>query len=357
MSTLGEYLSQLDAIHGVSGDEARVAAYMKEKLLPLSDECYADPLGNHVFVKRGTHPALKLMLAAHMDEIGFIIHYIDELGYAFITPVGIHDSRMVINQILNVQTKNGPVKAITGGKPAHIVSVEEASRPIPIEQIHLDFGTASLAETLELGVRVGDYVAFDRHGQFLNGGKLFTGKAVDDRAGCALLIEVMRRLQERQLVPTIYAVATVQEEIGIRGAGPAAYGIQPDIGLAIDVTLAGGTPGVEAKKLPIQMGKGPAIKFFDWSLKTFNGNAVPKRLTDRLVETAEQKGIPYQSEVLLHGATDGSKISLSAGGVVTGGISIPSRYIHSATGCIHMDDLEHAVQLVVAFIESVTEPL
>lgn len=262
---------------------------------------------------------------------------------------------MAINQILTIQTEKGYVKGITGAKPAHIVSAEEAQKSIPIDQLHVDLGTSSKEETLKLGVKEGDYVTFDRNGQYLNGGKVFTGKAVDDRAGCAVLIEVMNRLKKKDLVPTVYAVATVQEEIGIRGAGPSTFGIQPDIALAIDVTFAGGTPGIEPKQLPIQLGKGPAIKFFDWSLRTFNGNAVPKVLTKKLIEVAEKKSIPYQHEILLHGATDAAKISLSGKGVLTGGVVLPSRYIHSATGCVHMDDLENAVRLITEFVENVTK--
>lgn len=356
MDSLKNLLVQLDAIPGVSGDEERVAAFIKEQLTPFSDEHYSDSLGNQFFVRRGSNPDLKLMLAAHMDEIGFIVHHIDDQGYVYLVPVGMHDSRMVINQVLTIYTDKGPVKGITGGKPAHIVTPEEAQKAIPLGQLHLDLGTSGKEETVALGVKVGDYVAFEREGMFLNGGKVFTGKAVDDRSGCAVLIEVMKRLADKEIVPTVYGVATVQEEVGIRGAGPAAFGIQPDVALAIDVTLAGGTPGIEAKQIPIQFGKGAAIKFYDWAPQSaFIGNAVPKRLTRKLVEVAERHQIPYQREVLLNGATDGWAISLSGKGVLTGCISIPSRYIHSATGCVHLDDVENAVQLIVAFVESFTE--
>lgn len=351
MSSLFENLMTLDSIHGVSGNEGLVAAYMKEKLLPITDDYYSDSLGNQVFIKKGTHPHLKLMLAAHMDEIGFIVHHIDEKGFVYIVPVGIHDNRMAINQVLAIQTEKGIVKGITGAKPAHTLSPEEIQKAIPIDQIHIDVGTFSREETEKLGIKVGDYVAFDRLGQCLNG-KVFTGKAVDNRAGCAVLIEVMSLLSKKFIEPTVYAVTTVQEEIGIRGAGPVAYSIQPDIALVIDVTLAGGTPGIEDKQLPIKLGEGPAIKFFDWSLNTFNGIAVPKELTKKFEEIAERENIPYQREVLLHAATDAAKISLSARGILTGGISIPSRYIHSATGCVHMNDLKNTVHLIIKCVEN-----
>ncbi|MCM3764656.1 M42 family metallopeptidase [Neobacillus niacini] len=351
MESLKRLMLELDQIFGVSGDEGRVAAYIKEELSGKADDFFEDPLGGQYYIKKGSNPDLKVMLAAHMDEIGFIVTHIDEKGFVYFGPVGFHDSRMVIDQVLTIDTFKGFVNGVTGSKPAHIVSAEEEKKAIPIEKLHLDVGTDSYNETLELGVRVGDYITFDRKGQYLNNGKFFTGKAVDNRAGCAVMVEVMKRLANKQIVPTVYGVATAQEEVGIRGAGPAGFIVQPDIALAIDVTLAGGTPGIEDKDLRVQLGKGTAIVIYD------GGLAVPKKLSKKLIEVAEKENIPYQREVLLKGATDGKAISLSGKGVVTGGVSIPSRYIHSAVGMIHLDDLENSVQLIVSFIENLTDKL
>lgn len=351
MDSLTQYLIDLDAIHGVSGDEERVAAYMKEQIIPFAQEHFEDPLGNHYFVKKGTDPDFKLMLAAHMDEIGFIVSHIDEKGFVYFLPVGYHDSRMVINQVLTIQTETGIVRGITGGKPAHVVTNEEAQKAIPLDRLHLDLGTSSRAETLALGVQVGDYITFDRVGQLLNGTKVFSGKSVDNRSGCAVLIEVMKRLADKQIAPTVYGVASVQEEVGLRGAGPAAYAVQPDIGLAIDVIFAGGTPGMDERISPVILGAGPAIMMYDWTPSNGHGNNVPKKLTRKLIQTAEKNAIPYQREVVLNGGTDAWAMSLAGKGALSGCISLPSRYIHSATGIVHMDDLEQAVQLIVAFVE------
>ena len=351
MTELKNLLLELDQLIGVSGDETLVAHYIKEQLAGKVDEHSEDALGNQFFVKKGTNPNLKVMLAAHMDEIGFVVTHIDEKGFIYIGPIGFHDSRMVISQILEIHTDKGIVKGITGSKPAHIVSAEEEKKAILIEDMHVDVGTSSYEETQALGVHVGDYVTFDRKGQYLNGGKVFTGKAVDDRAGCAVLIEVMNRLADKEIVPTVYGVATVQEEVGIRGAGPAGFTVQPDIALAIDVTLSGGTPGLEQKQLPVIMGKGTAITFYD------GGLAVPKKLAKHLVKVAEENNIPYQRDVLTKGATDGKAISLSGQGVLTGNVSVPSRYIHSGVGCVHLDDVEHSVNLIVKFIEDLNNRL
>ncbi|MGE5702052.1 MAG: M42 family metallopeptidase [Clostridia bacterium] len=357
MPSLKELMVQLDAIHGVSGDEERVAAYMTEQIAPYVDEHYADALGNRIFVKKGTHPELKLMLSAHMDEIGFIVRHIDDKGFVWFFPVGYHDPRMVLNQVLVIQTEKGPIKGLTGGKPAHIVTPEEAKQSIPIEELYLDMGTGSRAETLALGVQVGDYITFDRPGQFLNGGKIFTGKSVDDRSACAVLVEVMKRLADKQIVPTVYAVASVQEEVGLRGAGPAAFAIEPDVALALDVTFSGGTPGMDEKVSDIVLGGGPAFVYYDWTPSTGHGNNVPKKLTRKLVEVAEAANIPYQREVVINGGTDAWSISLAGKGTVTGIVSIPSRYIHSAISCVHVDDMEMTVRFLVAFVEQLHEKL
>jgi putative aminopeptidase FrvX len=344
-------MEELDAIVGVSGDEEKVAEYIVEQLSPAYPDYTKDDLGNHYFVKKGKKQNLSLMLAAHMDEIGFVVKHIDDKGFVFIGPVGYHDSRMVISQKLVIHTDKGPVYGVTGSKPAHIVSAEESKKAIPLEAIHIDVGTFSNQETKDLGVEIGDYVTFDSKGKFLNGGEVFTGKAVDDRAGCAILVEVMKRLAEKDIQPTVYGVATVQEEVGIRGAGPAGFNVQPSIALSIDVTLSGGTPGIEEKEIPVKLGSGASILFYD------GGLAVPKKVAKRLVKVAEAREIAYQRDVLFNGATDGKAISLSGKGVLTGTVSVPSRYIHSAIGCVHLGDMENVVQLIVAFIEDLEESL
>lgn len=215
---LPQLLAELDTIPGVSGAEEEVAEFVKGELDGYYDQLQKDALGNHFFTKEGANPQLDLMLSAHMDEVGFVIHHVDEKGFGHFTPVGLHDDRTLANQVLTVHTQKGPVQGLTGGKPAHIVSKEEAEKAPPISEVYLDLGTASREETEALGVRVGDYVTFERPAQLLNGGRLFTGKAVDDRAGVAVLIEVMKRLKDVDVEANVHAVATVQEEVGIRGA-------------------------------------------------------------------------------------------------------------------------------------------
>lgn len=352
MDSISELLYELDNIPGVSGDEELVAAYIIDKIKPYVDELYEDALGNRVFVRKGNNPEYSIMIAAHMDEIGYIINYIDDAGFISFLPVGIHDPRMSVNQVMNIKTAKGLVTGVAGSKPSHLVPAEEAMKTIPIEDLFIDVGTSSREETESLGIAIGDFVTVSKEGQFLNNGTVYTGKSIDNRSGCAVMIQVMKELHGQDISPTIYAVATIQEEIGIRGSGPAAYALQPDIALGLDVTFAGGTPNISEKTIPLKMGKGPAIKYFDWSLKTFNGNAVPKKLTRKLVAVAEKSNIPYQREVMVGGATDASKMSLAGKGILTGGLSIPMRYMHSSIGTVNMQDVKDTVSLLKAFIET-----
>jgi putative aminopeptidase FrvX len=351
-ANLPELLGRLDAVSGVSGDESAVADLIAAELAGHHDRHESDALGNHFFVRTGADGAPTVMLCAHMDELGFIVQYVEDEGFLRIAPIGSHDDRMVIDQDLRIHGRKGPVDGVTGAKPAHVVTREEAKQAISLDEMFVDLGTSSRAETEALGVGVGDVVTFAREAGMLNGTRVFTGKAVDDRSGCAVMIEAMRRLSAGGGA-TVWATAAVQEEVGIRGAGPAAARIVPDVALAIDVTLCGDTPGIEFSRLPIRLGKGPAIKYFDWAPSIGYGSAVPRRLTNRLEQVAESAGVDYQREVLLGGATDAWGIALSGTGVLTGCISIPSRYIHSAVGCVHLDDIEGAIQLIVAFIEDV----
>jgi putative aminopeptidase FrvX len=354
---LQQLLDRFDAIPGVSGDERQVAEAIADELDGAVDTHESDALGNHYFLKRGDEGAPTVMLCAHMDELGFVVQHVEDGGFVRVAPVGYHDDRMVVDQHLLLHGENGPVRGVVGAKPAHILEEEERRKVIPIAELAVDLGTSSRAETEQLGIRVGQFATFAREGGVLNGTRVFTGKAVDDRAGCAVMVEVMKRLAESPVSAGVCAVAAVQEEVGIRGAGPAGFRVSPDVALAIDVTLCGDTPGVEFGRVPIRLGAGPAIKYFDWAPAMLIGSAVPRRLTERLEQAADQIGLSYQREVLMGGATDAWAIALSGGGVLTGCVSLPSRYIHSAVGCVHLDDLEGAVSLILSFLRGVTEPI
>lgn len=351
--TMLETLKHLDNTFGVSGNEEEVAIALQEEMEGLYDEHIEDPLGNQIFIKYGKNRDRKIVLSAHMDEIGFIVNYIEDNGLARFLPVGYHDDRTAVNQDMVVMTDSGKrVYGVTGSKPAHIMTAEDHEKVIKIEDLFVDFGTSSREETLALGVQVGDYMGFAREGFVLNNGKFYTGKSVDDRAGCAVIVEVLKRLQGVDLKPTICMVGSTMEEVGIRAGGPIATRLKPELFLAIDVTLTGGTPGVEMCKCSQEMGAGPGIKYYDWDpILGATGSNVPRKLTRKIIQTAEKHEIPYQREVMTGGGTDAWSAAMADTGVLAGGVCIPQRYMHTAVGTVHMDDMEHTVNLLVNLIK------
>lgn len=353
-NTLLKSLYNLDNTFGVSGDEEEVAEVLRAEMEGLYDTYEEDALGSQYFIKEGKNKGKRVLISAHMDEIGYIINYIEDNGLARFLPVGYHDDRTAVNQDMVIKTGTGKkVYGVTGSKPAHIMTAEDHEKVIKIEELYLDLGTESREETLALGVQPGDYVGFNREGYILNGGKYYTGKALDDRAGCAVMVEVLRRLKGKDIEPTICMVGSVMEEVGIRSGGPMVNRFDPELMLALDVTLTGGTPGVEERQCSQLMGCGPGIKFYDWDpILGATGNNVPRKLTRRLIDTAENHGIPFQREVMTGGGTDAWSASMAGKGVLAGGVCIPQRYLHTAVGTVNLEDLEYTVDLVVKFLEN-----
>ncbi len=352
-TSLVKTLARLDQVPGVSGYEEGVAAALKAEMDGLYDQCFDDPVGNIYFLRQGKAD-FTLMLTAHMDELGLMVSYIEANGFLRFVGVGFHSDRNLISQRLIVHSQGGDYLGITGSKPAHLLNAEEKARTIPCADLFIDVGATSREEAEAWGIRIGDTVTFDTQGGLLNNTRTFYGRAVDDRAGCAVLVEVLRRLAAKGFDRfSVCAVGTVQEEVGIRGAGVAGHKVAPDQAIAVDVGLAGGTPATLDKDLPLMLGQGPAVKIFDWSPAVASrGSAVPAALTRKLIAAAEANQIPYQREVLIGGATDAWGLAFSGNGVAAMGLSIPSHYIHSSASTIHLDDLENTVKLILAYIET-----
>ncbi|WP_010260311.1 M42 family metallopeptidase [Treponema primitia] len=351
-NSLARLLETLDNVFGVTGNEEEVAGALKNEMAGFFDDYYADPLGNQYYIRKGTASDKRVMFAAHMDEIGFIIKYIDDDGFARIFPVGYHDDKMVVNQDLVFNTASGKkVYGVTGAKPFHMMSEDELHSPLKIQDLFVDFGVQSAAEARALGLEIGDLGGYSRRGFFLNGTDYYSGKAVDDRSGLAVLVEVMRRLKDEPLLPTICMAGTTQEEIGMHGGGPAARSFKPELFFAVDVTLTGGSPGIEWRDSSQKMGGGICVKYYDWDPNVSCGNTVPRHLTNRMIELAKKHHIPFQREVMMGGGTDAWPASLADSGVLAGGISIPSRYIHTAVGTVKLSDLEHCVNYIIAYLK------
>jgi len=342
--TLIEILEKLSNACGIAGREEEIRSLMKKFLKPLVDEVKEDKLGNIIGIKKGKKNAPKVMLAAHMDEIGLLVKTISKEGFIQFAKIGGIDDRILLAQNVIVYTEKGPLRGIIGSKPPHIQKEEERKKIIAYDELFIDIGAENQEETKKMGVKIGDPIGFDV--KFSKIGKdIVIGKAFDDRVGCAVMIEAMRHLENTEC--TVYAVGTVQEEVGLRGATTAAFGIYPDIGIALDVTVAGDMPGVRETEAPIKTKKGPSLTVADYGLITH-----PKVLR-LLVDTAEENKIPYQLETGLPGSTDAARISLTREGVPCGVISIPTRYIHSPSSLLCIKDVENAVKLTVAAIQKI----
>jgi endoglucanase len=340
---LVEVLEKLSNANGVTGREDEVRDLMKKYLKPYVDEVREDRLGNLITFKKGSKDAPTVMLAAHMDEVGLMIKNIKK-GFLQFTNIGGIDDRILLAQKVIVHTDKGPLTGVTGSKPVHIQTDAEKKKVIEADKLFIDIGARDKEEAEKMGVQVGDVVSFDTKFARI-GDDVVLGKAFDDRVGCAIMIETMRRLQNVDC--NVYAVGTIQEEVGLRGATIAAFQVEPDVGIALDASVAGDTPGVGEGEAPAKMDEGPVLTVADAGLI-----AHPKVLR-LLIDSAKQNKIPYQLETGIRGATDASRIALSREGVPSGVISVPVRYIHSPAAILNLNDAEKAVKLAVAAIENV----
>ncbi|MEM3597103.1 MAG: M42 family metallopeptidase [Candidatus Bathyarchaeia archaeon] len=341
---LAETLEKLSNACGVAGREEEVRKLMRSMLEKCADEVKEDKLGNVIAIRKGEKNAPKVMLAAHMDEIGLLVKTISKEGFLQFAKIGGIDDRILLAQKVLVYTEKGPLHGIIGSKPPHIQKEEERKRIMTYDELFIDIGAGSQEEARKIGVKIGDPVAFDIKFARVNK-DVVIGKAFDDRVGCAVMVEAMKLLKNAEC--TVYAVGTVQEEVGLRGATTAAFGINPDVGIALDVTVAGDMPGVKEVEAPIKLRKGPAIEVADMGLITH-----PKVLR-LLIDAAEENKIPYQLETGLPGSTDAARIALTREGVPSGVISVPTRYIHSPTSLLSLKDAENAVKLTVAMIQKI----
>ena len=341
-----EALEKLSNANGVTGREGEVRDLMKKYLKPYVDEVREDRLGNLIAFKKGNKDAPTVMLAAHMDEVGLMIKNIKKKGFLQFAKVGGIDDRVLLAQKVIVHTDKGPLTGVIGSKPPHIQTEEEQKKVIDADRLFIDVGAKDKNEAEKMGVQVGDVVSFDT--KFVRlGNDVVLGKALDDRVGCAMMVETMRRLQKVDC--NVYAVGTIQEEVGLRGATIAAFQVAPDVCIVLESTVAGDMPGVEEGKAPAKMGEGPVVTVADAGLI-----AHPKVLR-LLIDSAKEQKIPYQLETGIRGSTDAARISLSREGVPSGVISVATRYIHSPAAILNLDDVEKTVKLAVAAIEKVPE--
>ena len=325
-------LQQLTETFGPSGYEGNVREIVRAEVESLADEIRVDALGNLIVRKRPTSQSKdtkKIMIAAHMDEIGIIVSHVDENGFVRFSSIGGVFSKYILGS--RVQFLNG-TKGIVGYD-----RLEKMNELPAMDKIYIDVGATSKKDC---PVKVGDVAAFDR--PFIEMGNRLVAKSMDDRVGVLVAIETLRAL--KSTLHDVYFVFTTQEEVGVRGAATSAHSIDPDIGIAIDVTPSGDTPN--AMKMEMTLGNGPCIKIQDVSL------IADPRIVQWMIRAAEKNKIPYQREVLLLGGTDARAIQITRAGVPVGCISIPVRYVHSPSEMVDYSDVQNSVKLLAALLNT-----
>jgi len=323
-----QLIQKLTETFSPSGYEDAIREVIRSEVAPLADEVHVDALGNLIARKGTKSPkGRRIMLAAHMDEIGLMATHIDENGFIRFTGIG----------GIRPAALTGSRVRFTSGAPGVISSdrITDLTKVPTLEQCYIDVGASSRKDC---PVKVGDVCGFDR--PFLDLDKRLVAKAMDDRIACAVLIETLRQLKETP--HEIHFVFTTQEEVGVRGAGTSAFGIDPDLGVAVDVTLTGDTP--KGVRMAVALGKGPAVKVKD------AGMLADARVVAWMVGTAERLKMPYQREVLEGGSTDARAIQVTRGGVPAGCLSIPCRYVHSPSEMVDYGDVQNAVKLLTAMM-------
>jgi putative aminopeptidase FrvX len=338
-------LEELTNAFGPSGYEEPVRAIMRRELTPLSDRLETDGLGSLIAILGRDPGAPKIMIAAHMDELGMIVRHITPEGYIKFQTLGGWLDQGLINQRYLIRTRRGEVRAIAGLKTPHVMSPEERVRLTPRQNIFLDVGAANRQDAEErLGIRPGDPIAPESRFATLSGGRLYVAKAWDDRAGLGVMVEVMRRLKQSPPNATVYAVATTQEEIGLRGAQTSSYRVRPDIGISLEAGVAADYPGIHDDEAQERLGKGVGMFLHDSSM-------IPNlKMRDFVIDLAKEKGIPLQFNVLSGYGEDGAEMQRSHGGNPSVNITVPTRYMHNHNGIIHRDDFDRAVDLVTELV-------
>lgn len=336
-------LKELCEASGVPGREERLRKIVRRELKSVADKIETDSMGNVIALKRTgkRKGAKKLMLAAHMDEIGFVVAHIDAKGLLRLVPLGGHDPRNMVAQRVTVcgVEKDLPGLLYPGIKPPHIQTDEDRKKSLKVSDFFVDLCLP--ADEVEKVVEVGAMVTLQR--DFMEIGSGVNGKAMDDRLAVYVMIRAMQKAKRFGF--DTYAVATVQEEVGLRGAGVSAFGVAPDVGVALDVTLAADIPGVPEHEQVTRLGAGVAIKLMDSSSISHPG------LVAHMKGLAKKRKIAYQMEILPRGGTDAGAMQRVHAGVPVVTLSIPTRYVHTSIELADKNDVQGAVDLLAAFIE------
>jgi len=339
-----QLLKRICETPGIPGFEQRIRQVVIKELQGLVDEISVDNMGNVIAIKRGKERK-RVMIAAHLDEIGFLVNHIDEEGFLFFHPLGGFDPKTLTSQRVTVHGQRDVI-GVMGSKPIHLMKPEERSKVVPISDYYIDLGMRK-EEVMKI-VSIGDPVTRER--ELIEMGDCVNSKSLDNRVSVFILIETLRALQNIEVPYDIYGVFTVQEEVGLRGAISAAHSINPDFGFGLDVTIAFDTPGAQAQEAVTKLGKGAAIKILDGSVIS------DYRMVRYLKGIADQHHIPWQPEILPSGGTDTAGVQrYGKHGAIAGAISIPLRHIHQTIEMANKNDILHCTDLLLVALQNLHE--
>lgn len=339
-----EFFKQILETPSPSGFEAELQKRVRARVEGFADEVATDLHGNLIAVKNPGAP-VRVMLAGHCDQIGLIVQYIDAEGFLYVLSLGGWDPQILLGQRMCVWTDSGPIPAVIARKPIHLLTEEERKQVPKLKDLWLDIGVKDKAEA-ETMVRIGDPVTVELEYREMRNHRVIC-PAMDDKCGLWVVMEALRRVDKSRLKCSLYAVSTVQEEVGLRGARTSAFGIDPQVGIAVDVTHATDCPTIEKKQEgDVCLGKGPVI---------YRGPNMNPRLVTRLIDVAKSAEIAHQ--LAADGrptGTDANAIQITRGGVATALVSIPNRYMHSPVEMISLDDMDRAADLLARLAESIS---
>ncbi|WP_082820610.1 M42 family metallopeptidase [Fictibacillus phosphorivorans] len=339
-----DLLKELTETNGAPGFERAIREIMKREIGQTGASLVTDNLGSVFGEKKGSmNEGPKILLAGHMDEVGFMVSEITQDGYLRFVPLGGWWSQVLLAQRVHVQTKNKTFTGVVGSKAPHILTMDERNRVYPMKEMFIDIGANDKDQVKEWGIKVGDPILPICPFELMPNEDTILAKALDNRAGCYTAIKVLQQLQSIDHPNTVYCGATVQEEVGLRGAMTAPAIMEPDVAIALDVGVAEDGPGGNQNKA--KLGKGPLLTFLDSSMIPHTG------FRDLIIEVAEKNNIPYQVDVMLGGGTDAGKFHLFKKGIPSLVVGVAARYIHSHTSMVSKSDLENSAKLLVELLK------
>ena len=344
MDETQKLLKDITEVGGIPGYEHEVRSVMREYLQDVAT-IEQDKMGSFIGKHVGADDGPRVMLAGHMDEIGFMVRLVTKEGFVKFQALGGWWDQVLLGHRVLIRTAKGDVIGVLGAKPPHLLDGEERKKVVEKKDMYIDVGACSEDEVRELGVRPGDPIIPVSEFTVMGNPSIYLSKAFDNRLGCALAAQTLRQVAQEGHPNTVYAVGTVQEEVGLRGAKTSAFVVEPDVAIILEVDIAGDVPGIKPEESAVKMGGGPTMLVYD-------ARMIPNlKLRDMVIALAEELEIPLQFSAMSGGATDGGMIHIHNEGVPSVVIGVPTRHIHSHNAIICREDYDQALALVVALVK------